>query len=1395
MKKLLLLAFTIVAVSTSLCAGNISEQAAEEIARQFLLDSHVNRRAGQFTPQPVLSLAHKAKAADGVRTYYYAFNNQNGGFVIVSGDDRTDSLIGYGDNGKFDVNDIPDGMQELLHSYQEQMDILDTKGTMSHRTPSNFLPIEPMIETKWGQGSPYNYHHGNMPAGCVATAMAQVMNYYKWPQGEINKDNLNNVTIQWDLLKNEYKENDSSESAYAVADLMDWCGTAVGMNYMPTVSSAKDFEVPDAMAYYFSYDDDIQTIYRPTYSAEEWDEKLYNELANERVVLYSAHPAGTNSGHMFICDGYDGNGLFHINWGWDGRLDGFFKLSILDGNYTVRHSAIINIKKSETSTDEWKPYISKLDFKNFYVLNEENDYSFTCFLYLWTSTPNPEDVESNLALYDKDRFIAYCCTGEQLASSDTHRYYKYAEISHSIPDGRYQLKVVYRKKGTEQWKLPLLGNARLFELTKTGNVMSIEYKDYDKYSSYEYVNCQINDISTEGSLLKYSEVKVIANVTNLGNENAGIIRYTCTHNHAMVVSGQIGVHIDPQKSDNVVFKFKADEGGQYVINFYNGEDENDFLETYTVTIDDSDKPYAILGNWYTLKFYYDSEQLNREGELINLENLNSVKKKVDCVIFDSSFVNYSELTSLSSWFKDFCYLHSISGFGNINMEKVTDMSHMFEGCTRLDTFNSSGLNTENVRDMSHMFEGCSSLTSVNIDNLNTENVRDMSYMFDGCTSLGNLNLSQLSLTNVTSMDCMFNNCSKLKIICIGNNDNWDTSNVVSSSNMFNNCTSIVGFGGVTYDPDHIDVTYAKIGDGGYFWDVSPSSYGINANGTVTFYYDSFNREGQHFSWSEEEKESVTKIVFDPSFIFANISCKNLFYGFSSLVTIEGIQYLNTKDETSMNGMFRYCSSLEYLDLSSLNTSNVTDMSYMFEYCSSLTSLNVSGLNAKNVTQMYNMFHGCNNLTSLNLTSFKTEKLIAMNRMFSGCSALTSLDLSSFNTANVTSIYGLFESCSSLVSINLGNFSTESMQMMSYAFKDCESLLSIDLSSFVLPGRVNTNNMFKNCKSLNIIYVNDNWDGNNVFDSEDMFIGCINLLGGKGTKYDSSYTNGAYAHIDEGVDNPGYFTKKVAPGTPGYYKLVFILDDEVYKTLYLEEGESIIPELIPTKDGYIFSGIYDVPSSMPDHDVIITGTFDPLFNIGDVVNSVSIVMKVNVTEEELAMYDMNHDNELNIGDVILIVKSILKYSSRPNSVIRRAPFMGDLSQYTAAQFEIKADRSVDMSNIHLVGSMAQSHKLMYSQIDAETYAVVVFSFSNQLMKPENGRVVEVDGANVMMQNIIVSNTSGETYNYQNMDISTGVSNWKNENKPATIYDLKGNRLDGKGLKSGLYIINGKKAVVK
>ena len=292
------------------------------------------------------------------------------------------------------------------------------------------------------------------------------------------------------------------------------------------------------------------------------------------------------------------------------------------------------------------------------------------------------------------------------------------------------------------------------------------------------------------------------------------------------------------------------------------------------------------------------------------------------------------------------------------------------------------------------------------------------------------------------------------------------------------------------------------------------------NKTLTFYYDKkkasrkgtayeINAEDSIPKWVKCEKRAkflypenpnFTTVVFDESFKDARpVSCRYWFAGFRSLTKIEGISNLNTSNVTNMYGMFYNCKSLTKLDVRNFDTSKVTNMGGMFFDCICLTELDVSNFNTSKVTDMHGMFFDC--------------------------ICLTELDVSNFNTSNVTDMLGMFSNCENLTSIDVSRFDTSNVTDMSWMFDDCKSLTSIDVSNFNTSKVTYMHGMFRDCEILKTIYVGDSWNTSKVEDSENMFENCINLVGDKGTKYNSEVIDITRAKIDGGKQNPGYLTTK------------------------------------------------------------------------------------------------------------------------------------------------------------------------------------------------------------------------------------------------------------------------------
>ena len=414
-------------------------------------------------------------------------------------------------------------------------------------------------------------------------------------------------------------------------------------------------------------------------------------------------------------------------------------------------------------------------------------------------------------------------------------------------------------------------------------------------------------------------------------------------------------------------------------------------------------PYAVLsGDGKTLTFYCDG---NKSSNVYDLNEGNSAPEwiqntSIETVAFDETFAS-ARPVSTYSWFNGLTSLGSIVNIENLNTSEVTTMARMFFGC--------------------------SSLTSIKLSGFNTSNVESTSFMFSGCHELTSLDISSFDTSNVLYMNSMFNACNQLKTITVG--ELWTTANVEESGHMFSNCTSLVGGAGTIYDENHVDQDYAHIdglnGKPGYLT-VAPDAYAVLSDDgkTLTFYCDgnkSTYEPSNVYDLNEGDNlpgwngiTTVETVVFEESFATVRpVSTRSWFDCFEVLTEIVGMEYLNTSEVTTMEGMFGGCKSITNLDLSHFNTSKVTNMEAMFNTCHKLKEINLRGFDTSNVTSMQIMFLGCVALETLNLESFNTSSATSMALMFSGCSMLRTIYVGDGWSVANANCFGMFTGCVNL----------------------------------------------------------------------------------------------------------------------------------------------------------------------------------------------------------------------------------------------------------------------------------------------------------------------------------------------------------------------------------------------
>ena len=386
MKCFLFLVFC--CIPFSFFAKNVDVITAEKIAKFVLTGTDAQTRTNEidvsliWTGEDMCTRTNDSPA-------YYVFNKVGGnGFVIVSGDDIIKPILAYSYVNSFHVENMPDNLRAWMAYYREQINWAREENIVSDEETiwawerlrdeidSAKNSEEVLIETAlWDQTAPYNLlcptiNGTQAPTGCVATALAIVMKYNRWPdQGsgmtfqyttKQYKQTLSatyNIVYDWDNMLNKYeKGNYSTEQAEAVSQLMYHCGVFSEMDYTPRSSGALTLTAMGGMVRYMKYDKSMTLQSREWYTEAEWNSLLKKELDAGRLIIYG----GSNNkeeGHQFVLDGYKQND-YHVNWGWGGTANGYYSLSALDpdsqgvggntgGGFTVGQDAVIGVKKSE----------------------------------------------------------------------------------------------------------------------------------------------------------------------------------------------------------------------------------------------------------------------------------------------------------------------------------------------------------------------------------------------------------------------------------------------------------------------------------------------------------------------------------------------------------------------------------------------------------------------------------------------------------------------------------------------------------------------------------------------------------------------------------------------------------------------------------------------------------------------------------------------------------------------------------------------------------------------------------------------------------------------------------------------------------------------------------------
>ena len=482
MKRLSFFMGMLLFVSMGMFASPRSVSEAEALAAEFLQQHPALSSpsgASRVASADALTLAHTHLQSDATTPAVYVFSRANEGFVLVSADDKSRSILGYADEGVFRTDDLPANVRFWLDMYAHEIERASksvASGTVSSRSEyaTTYTAVSPLCGATWNQGAPYNNlcptkNGERCVTGCVATAAAQVMYANQWPtkgtsshsytwNGQTLSADFSKTTYQWSNMLADYSGSSTTTQQTAVATLMYHCGVACEMEYGTNSeggSGAITSLMAQALNTYFGYDAGIITLPKDYMDADVMLDKMAADLQAGHTILMDGHTVN-NEGHAFVCDGIQSNGYLHINWGWGGYCDGYFALSALEPAdqgiggassglaFTEYVSAYTNIKPDEGGKPTLTVTADNITWTSNAQLAKTEPIYFQIDRFSNAGT-NTMDGYYGFAIYKDGNVVASPVSNYVGGALPAGNYFIYSQstsvIVGDLPDGAYELSV------------------------------------------------------------------------------------------------------------------------------------------------------------------------------------------------------------------------------------------------------------------------------------------------------------------------------------------------------------------------------------------------------------------------------------------------------------------------------------------------------------------------------------------------------------------------------------------------------------------------------------------------------------------------------------------------------------------------------------------------------------------------------------------------------------------------------------------------------------------------------------------------------------------------------------------------------------------------------------------
>jgi hypothetical protein len=555
MRHLYLSIAMLLAVCFAASARQISENEAmlkaaafgqKAVASRLMSNSRSSAMKLAYTQQSATSTANNC---------FYVFNRGTAdGYVIVSADDRAESILGYTDSGSFDYASLPSNARWWFSEYQREIQYLIDHPNLKAKaaTPKTLsTSVAPLCKSLWNQNSPFNDNcptyteHGtgqtlHCASGCVATATSQVMYYHQWPvkgTGSCSytsrqiygsdtlvydlSANFSESTYDWANMTDCYNSSSTTAQREAVAKLMSDVGIGLKMSYGPE-SSSDSGPICNALVSYFGYDPSLSIIWRDLYSCDEWEALIQKELNSKRPVIFGG--SGSNGGHQFFCDGYNTDDYYHFNWGWGGISDGYYKTTALDppalgigggsGGFDYFQDIIIQVMRPTPGYRHYDCLASSIN--SYYGTGKIGDDEIIMFGKIANLGNRTFNGKIGFVTRNADGKIVDTqdvATISDLAwhkrtSEDYIESYKVPNLS----DGVYTMRIESLADGDTLWQQVRneVGAVNYFTLTITGTSAILE-------SSSSKVDLAIESVQTPHNIYNNRIGDILVTISNSGN--------------------------------------------------------------------------------------------------------------------------------------------------------------------------------------------------------------------------------------------------------------------------------------------------------------------------------------------------------------------------------------------------------------------------------------------------------------------------------------------------------------------------------------------------------------------------------------------------------------------------------------------------------------------------------------------------------------------------------------------------------------------------------------------------------------------------------------------------------------------------------------------------------------